>query len=320
MVKVSVVIPLYNSELYLRKCLDSLVNQTLKEFEIILIDDGSTDNSINIIKEFQNIYDNIILIEQKNSGIGRSRNKGIKKASGEYISFIDSDDYVENTFLEDMYNFCIKNNLDMCVCDYYIHNYDNTIIKKDVYDFGIKNILDDTTIIYKINHSPWNKLYKKDMIINNNIYFAQDLKYEDTPFVIKSIVCAERMGKLNKYLNHYIIRKKSETTVMDKRVFDIFKILDITNDYISDNIYINSKKYLNVEKILNYIIQQRYQKDNKLRNKFIDDAYKYLNDLFPDWKKCEYFNKNNFIRNLIEKNKLLAKIYCFIYNKIKLGS
>ena len=116
-----------------------------------------------------------------------------------------------------------KNKLDMAICDYYIHK-NNIIEEKKIYDFGIKNLKDDDSIIYKINYSPWNKIYRKDMLIKHNIIFPDKLKYEDTPFIYKALINSNKIGKLNKYLNHYIVHNNSETTIMDDRVFDILKI------------------------------------------------------------------------------------------------
>ena len=119
MVKVSVIVPVYNTEKYLRRCLDSLVNQTLDEIEIIVINDCSTDNSKEIIKEYKNKYKNIVLIDNKvNKGIGYNRNMGIKKAKGKYISFVDSDDWVNETMYDKMYKKATDDNLDLVLCNY----------------------------------------------------------------------------------------------------------------------------------------------------------------------------------------------------------
>jgi len=116
-VKVSVIVPVYNVELYLEKCLDSLVNQTLKEIEIIVVNDGSPDNSQEIIDKYAKEYKNIKAYKKKNGGLSDARNYGIKKASGEYIAFIDSDDYVRLDMYEKMYNKAKSGNFDMVVCD-----------------------------------------------------------------------------------------------------------------------------------------------------------------------------------------------------------
>ncbi len=314
MVKVSIIVPIYNSEKYLKKCLESLVRQSMQDIEIILIDDGSSDGSLKIISKYAYKFSNIVYVSKNNAGIGASRNDGIKKAHGKYIAFVDSDDYISKNFAQEMYDFCEENNLDMAICDYY--KIDELKGKKQIeriYDFKISNVQDDKDIIYKINYSPWNKLYKKELLINNKIEFPTKLKYEDTPFVMKSIMNAGKIGKYNKALNYYVFHNNSETTTMDKRVFDIFEILKLVNSYCDKNKYYESIEYLNVSKLLIYTIQQRYQKDKKLRNNFIDRAFSTLDSEFPNWKKSKYFKDRSKIKGMIEKNKTLTKIYCSIY-------
>ena len=117
MIKVSVIIPIFNVEKYLKKSLDSVVNQTLKEIEIIAIDDGSTDNSLNILKEYQNTDDRIIIFEQENKGPGEARNLALNHVKGEYVFFLDSDDWIELNTLEKLYNNAIENNCDLVLFD-----------------------------------------------------------------------------------------------------------------------------------------------------------------------------------------------------------
>lgn len=313
MKKVSFIVPIYNSSKYLVNCLDSLVNQTLNNIEIILINDGSSDDSINIIKRYSKKYSNIIYFDRKNEGIGSSRNFGIEKSSGKYIAFVDSDDYISVNFAKSMYNFCEENNLDMAVCDYYkVEDGKKTI--EEIFDFGITNIKKDRKLILNINYSPWNKLYKREMIIKNNIHFSTNLKYEDMPFIFKAIICSKKIGKHSIPLNYYMIHNNSETTVMDKRVYDIFEILKTINSYYKDDKYL---EYLNVRTIFIYTIQQRYQKSKRMRNDFIDKAFAFLNSTFPNWKSSDYFKERNKIKATIEKSKFLTKIYCNLYSLFK---
>lgn len=310
MKKVSIIVPIYNSEKYLINCLDSLVNQTLDNIEIILINDGSTDSSLDIIKRYAKKYSNIVYFDRKNEGIGVSRNFGIEKSKGKYIAFVDSDDYVSINFAKNMYDFCEENNLDVAVCDYYKVNEGNKNIE-EIFDFGITNVQKSKDLILKVNYSPWNKLYKKDMLIKNNITFPTNLKYEDMPFVFKSLISSKNIGKFNEPLNYYIIHNNSETTIMDKRVYDIFEILKMINSYYDG--HDKYLEYLNIRTIFIYTIQQRYQKNRKLRNDFINKAFIYLNETFPNWKKSYYFKERNIIKKIIEKNKILTKIYCRLY-------
>jgi len=311
--KVSVIVPIYNSEKYLKKCLDSLVNQKLKDMEFILINDGSTDNSLEIIKSYQD--SRIRYFEQENMGIGAARNRGIKEARGLYIGFLDSDDYVlDDTYLK-MYNKCIRDDLDIVICDYFSENGSKKEIK--LINFSDTTLEDSPNLLMDIPLSPWNKLYKKDLFTSDEL-FPVGLKYEDTPFVTRMFSKAKKIGKLSEPLFHYVIHSGSETTVIDKRVFDIFKICDILERDLGNNNYVRSSlDDLIIYLITKYTISMRYVRDSSLREKFLDEAFKYLNDKVPKFKKSNYFKKRNILKKIIEENKNLTKLYCNLYIMLK---
>lgn len=312
--KVSVIVPVYNTEKYLKNCIDSLLKQNFENYEIIVINDLSPGNAEEIIKSYND--KKIVYIKNKtNKGIGYNRNLGIKKAKGEYVCFIDSDDYVKENFISKMYNYSKENNLDLCVCDYVnVDEEGNKLKEFNLSDFCITNYEENNKILCEINLAPWNKLYKKDMLVKNKIEFSETLKYEDLSFVALSIKNSKKIGKINEQLNYYTIHNNSETTTRDKRVFDIFKQLDIVRDEYKSGKYLDE---LTVSVLLNYTIQQRYQIDKDTQSKFIDDAFKYLNDNNIDYKHSEYIKNRSFLKGLIEKNKFITKIYCRIYNRIK---
>lgn len=312
--KVSVIVPVYNTEKYLKNCIDSLLKQNFEDYEIIVINDLSPDNAEEIIKSYND--KKIVYIKNKtNKGIGYNRNLGIKKAKGEYVCFIDSDDYVKEDFISKMYNYSKENNLDLCVCDYVnVDEEGNKLKEFNLSDFCITNYEENNKILCEINLAPWNKLYKKDMLVKNKIEFSETLKYEDLSFVALSIKNSKKIGKINEQLNYYTIHNNSETTTRDKRVFDIFKQLDIVRNEYKSGKYLDE---LTVSVLLNYTIQQRYQIDKDTQSKFIDDAFKYLNDNNIDYKHSEYIKNRSFLKRLIEKNKFITKIYCKIYSMLK---
>lgn len=312
--KVSVIVPVYNTEKYLKNCIDSLLKQNFEDYEIIVINDLSPGNAEEIIKSYND--KKIVYIKNKtNKGIGYNRNLGIKKAKGEYVCFIDSDDYVKEDFISKMYNYSKENNLDLCVCDYVnVDEEGNKLKEFNLSDFCITNYEENNKILCEINLAPWNKLYKKDMLVKNKIEFSETLKYEDLSFVALSIKNSKKIGKINEQLNYYTIHNNSETTTRDKRVFDIFKQLDIVRNEYKSGKYLDE---LTVSVLLNYTIQQRYQIDKDTQSKFIDDAFKYLNDNNIDYKHSEYIKNRSFLKRLIEKNKFITKIYCKIYRILK---
>lgn len=308
---ISIIVPIYNAEKYLNRCIDSLINQTKKELEIILINDGSTDGSENIIKEYND--KRIKYFKNKNQGIGKTRNFGLKKATGKYIMFCDSDDYYELNMCELMYNKAKQENLDLVICDFY-KEYDNRKQEEEKQpSFSNTNLKEKPALIRTINLAPWNKIYKKELIINNDLYFEENLKYEDTPFVAKALDSAKKIGKIDKCLNHYLIHDNSETTIRDRRCFDIFKILDIIRNYYKDKDYIKEDlDKLTVRIITNYTIQQRVQEDKRVAMEFIDEAFRYLEKEVPDYKNNKYYEGRG-IKRVIEKSKNLTKAYVRMY-------
>lgn len=158
MVKVSVIVPVYNVEQHIRKCLDSLVNQTLKDIEIIVVDDGSTDSSASIIKEYEEKYNILKYYKKENGGLSDARNYGLQYATGKYIAFLDSDDYADVNLYKKMYEKAKKDDSDLVECNFYwVYNKKN---KKDIGEkySGKKQMLEKARVV------AWNKLYRKEIL------------------------------------------------------------------------------------------------------------------------------------------------------------
>ena len=311
---ISIIVPIYNSEKYLNKCIDSLINQTKKNIEIILVNDGSTDNSEEIIKEYKD--KRIKYYKNKNQGIGKTRNFGIEQATGSYIMFVDSDDYIEKNACEKMYNKAVNENLDVVLCDFY-KEYDNGNIEEiHTNSFNNSSLKENPNIITDYL-CPWAKIYDRKLIIDNNIKFVENLKYEDAPFVIKALCTAKKIGKIDECLNYYLIHDNSETTVRDKKCFDILQIIDIIRNYTSNFDYLKEKiDELTVRIITNYTIQQRQQSSQETAMDFIDKAFDYLKEEVPDYKNNKYYIGRSIVKRTIEKNRLLTKLYITIYRRV----
>ena len=313
MIEVSIIVPVYNKEKELRRCLDSLTNQTINNLEIIVIDDKSTDDSKKIIKEYYEKYPKkvIPMYNDKNEGIGFCRNKGIKKAKGEYLGFVDADDYVDFKMYEKYLEFAKNNSLEI-VTGYYIKcGMINELFKNEYFSIG--SLKENSELLLKLDYGPCNKLFKKSLIIDNNILFEEKLKYEDMPFVLKSLKNANKIGHINKAYYYYYIHSNSETTTVDKRVFDIFKIMKIINKYYSDYENLECLDALNILQITRYMVQQRYQCNHNIANSFINYGYQYLNAINKNWRKNRYYLKENFLKRIIKNNKFILKVYCFFY-------
>ena len=312
MVKVSIIVQVYNTAKYLSMCIESLINQTLKDIEIILINDGSTDESESIIKKYKD--KRIKYIFKKNEGIGKTRNLGIEKTNGEYLAFIDSDDYIEPNFCEVMYNKAIKDECDIVICDYY-KDINERLEEVKFASFKDTNLKENPEIINLINLGPCNKIYKKDLFKNQKNRFVENLKYEDAPFVCRLLLSAKKIGKIDECLAHYVIHEKSETTTRDERIFDILKITDIIVKDLEKYDYMHEAMInLAVMILTDYTIQQRYIKNKISRNKFIDMAFRYLDKLDSNWRSCNYLNEFSYLKRKVKSSKILTKLYCTIYN------
>ena len=307
--KVSVIVPIYNEEKNLKRCIESLINQTYKNLEIILINDGSTDNSKKIIDSYKD--KRIVAIHKKNTGIGDTRNTGIAKSTGDYIMFVDSDDYIELNYVEVLLKSLNENKADLAISNYYLDT-PNKTYEIDLKNLGITSIKEDEDLLCKINLSPWNKLYKKDLIINNNNKFPYKVKYEDVPFVVEAVIKASKISFVPNYLYHYVIKKSGETITRDERIFDIITICAIVEKKLNQIDYVNKTNFF--VKVLSYYLKNsRYIPNINLRNEFIDAIYIYLKRIDKDWRKCTYLKQESKIKRVIITHKSLLKIV----NKLK---
>ena len=228
-IKVSVIMPIYNADEYLRPALDSVIDQTLREIEIICVDDGSTDHSLEILKEYQQKDERLRIVTETNAGPALARNNGIRRARGEYISFLDADDFFELDMLEKMYNEAKENDLDIVISNYDIYNnckaeFSKAVVEEneDIYK-GVsvtsKNDHPDE-IFTSTNGSAWNKLYRTSFIIEKNLSFLTEVKtYEDVYFVLTSLSLAERVGKVHKVLLHHRVHSEQTRTRFFRKYF-----------------------------------------------------------------------------------------------------
>lgn len=216
-IKVSVIVPIYNSERYLRKCLESIVNQTLKEIEIILVDDGSTDNSYEIYNEYLNNDNRIIIIKQTNQKQGAARNRGIEIAKGKYIGFVDADDYIDLNFFEKLYETAERYGCDIAI---------SSLIKlcnnkqKYKWKFESEKLLISDYEKFVTGHqiknaAPYNKIYKKTFIEKNKIRFKEKVFYEDGLFTVKAIYYTNKIITVPGTSYYYL--KNPNSTVNSKQ-------------------------------------------------------------------------------------------------------
>lgn len=255
---ISVIIPVYNVEKYLPRCLESVINQTYRNIEIIVVDDGSHDNCGKICDEYALKDDRIIVIHKKNAGVSCARNDGIETAKGRYICFVDSDDYVMPDYVEKLYKALVDNDADIVTCDYY-RNAGNELMKDVSADFPFQVIENDCQFFYDKSiiefraQVPWNKIFKADIISENNVRFLSDIPLgEDSLFVIEYIEYAERACFIEEKLYVYTDSDTSVCKSSEKRSFfdntcKLIDYMDVISDRSSSEYY---KKSLQLSKMM----------------------------------------------------------------------
>jgi len=252
--KVSIIVPIYNAEKYLKKCLISLVKQYLHDIEIICIDDGSTDDSLEIITEFAKKDNRIVFLHKSNSGYGHTMNTGLSLAKGEYIGIIEPDDFAKLTMFNDLYQCAKKHDADVVKSDYYHYTKLNKLIRKAgkipfFKSNKITNIEKDPSLL-KITPSIWSAIYKKDFLVNNNIKFLETpgASYQDTSFSFKALSLAKKIALLSNAYVHY--RQDNEHSSINKtnKVFAICNEFDEITDFLNKNPEI--KKIVNSQKLI----------------------------------------------------------------------
>ena len=225
--KVSVVVPVYNVEKYLPECLNSIMQQSLKEIEIIVVDDGSTDDSLSIIEDYAKKDSRIVVISKENRGYGHSMNRGFEKAQGEYIGIVESDDCARPEMFEKLYEQASLNNADIVRSNYYTMADNGT--KFDLIDilnlahapyYGVFNPQDYQDIL-RGSPAIWTGIYKRDFITKSDITFLESAgaSYQDTGFMLKVLIAAERVVLMREAFLNYRIDNESSSVKSGAKVF-----------------------------------------------------------------------------------------------------
>ena len=311
MAKVSVIIPVYNVEKYIGKCIDSIINQTYRDIEIICVNDGSTDNSLNILRDYAQKDNRIIIISQENQGAAIARNNGLNNAKGDYICFLDSDDYVEYTFLETMYKQITLQNSDMCLCkSKYVFNdklvYCHSDIKTEILHKPIFSVQDIPDKIFQICSIPcFTKLYRTEFIKNNGLEFQNLKSSNDVFFNTSTLVLANRITYVDEYL--VISRREREGSISNSRgkhVFCILKAVSALKDLL-----VKKDLFKTVEKSfyefcqMTFLYEAQCCMDKQLQKDFMREVKEFLPKKY--WQKL--YNKYK-TRGISQILKLLFSI------------
>lgn len=297
-VKVSVIVPVYNIDGYVERCLLSLVNQSLQEIEIICIDDDSVDKSGAILDKYQAEYpEKIKVFHIENKGVSNARNVGLKAATGEYIGFVDGDDYVCCNMFEKLYNKAVQEQSDIVSSPYIVlgekksrrmHMGDMQYYGKSVYECP-ELLTSDVSFL-------WNKIFKREMLEEYSLYFEDFRIFEDMLFVDKAFLSANSISKVNEPFYYYRrVRIGSATNVFSQKLFDLFDALELLLDfYKKQNAFEKFYNQLLFIALNHSFVRHRtvvpYDENLiKLKLEFLDKSFAFLDSNFPDWKDNDYY-------------------------------
>ena len=331
--KISIIIPVYNVEKYLRECLESVLNQTFRDFEIICVDDGSIDKSLEILQEYKKKDDRFVILQQKHSGAGAARNNGIRAAQGKYIQFLDSDDYFEPDMLEEMYNHAEKFNADLTVCSSRKVDDEGNILETGSPNFPInidkvpmekvfsrKDFKEDIFSLF--TPVVWNKLIKRSLLKENNLEFPPLKIYEDIAFAHSLVICANRIAAFNKELvNYRFNRPESLASIRAKYTIDAVQSCLYLGKFLKSEGYLPEynnayqKAFINqIRAEISYCNEEEYKNFlQEFKMLMPNDWQNYKSALRKDYITPEYLKKfignkkvmlwggSLFIRQVLEK-------------------
>ena len=309
---ISVIVPVYKVEKYLSKCVESILNQSYSNLEIILVDDGYQDKYGQICEEYTSKDNRIKVIHKENGGLSDARNYGLNNSTGDYVCFVDSDDFVASDYVEKLLDACIKNNSDISACNFYYINEDGKKwVRKEkkgkIYtsEEAIKDIFSpsqDTEVM------TWNKLYKKNLFIENHIEFPKGKIHEDNFTTYKLYDKANKITLISDKLYYYLQRQNSIMSTFNKKRFDILLALEQIEKYFGKNRKFSSE--LDYNEMTTYF---------SLLNNMI--LFNYVGMEKNDIIKKIKSNKKKFLKNKYSniKRKIMIIVLClnqYIYEKV----
>lgn len=300
MIKISVIVPVYNTEKYLSKCLDSLVNQTLNEIEIIVVNDGSQDDSQKIIDEYSSKFTQIKSFQKPNGGLSDARNFGIEKAKGEFIGFVDSDDYVDFGMFESMYRKATEHQAEIVLCDLEKVNEKGEAFRALPQSPQLPekiNLKDDFTIFGEMSCFACNKIFKADLFEHHK--FKKGIHFEDIELIPQLVLNSKVLAKINQPYYKYFERQDSITRTHTEKGLDMFLAVENVAKAFFESPYKNRekewKRFFIIQAYYSYLGYVAYVKDKQLKAEMLDE----LNDQLKKYKitkkeilKYKRFNEN----------------------------
>lgn len=337
--KLSIVAAVYNLEQYLPRCLDALVNQTLQEIEILCVDDGSTDSAPQIIDEYAKKYpEKIKAFHKTNGGEFTTRNYGLERAQGEYVTFVDTDDWVEPNWAEKLYQAAKENDADLAVCGFErIDLETNQVVGKDMIGYGncVKEMSGRDDFMLFINPAPWNKIYKREKI--KDLRFLDFRGFNDMIFLASSYTKINKVAYIPEVLYHYYLRYDSQIHTVNQQDVKNFKkyLLELKALYIRNNQYEEMKYILDLLAFLHLGISVMYRAsyDKQIEmKKMMEQTIQYLDENFSSWRKNPFltfgYSRKKGIKHIafwgiskmykMKMAMLFIHLYRFIIDKLKI--
>ncbi len=314
MIKVSIIVPVYNVEAYLDKCLNSLINQTLEDIEIIVVNDGATDRSQEIIEKYAKKSPKIQAYIKENGGLSDARNYGLQYCTGEYIGYVDSDDFVELNMYELLYEAARKNHSDVVECNLF-HTYD------EGEDIEIGEIIKDKKRMLMFGRSVvWNKIYQREWLLQTKVTFHKGLIYEDIEFYLKLIPYIHQYTYIDEALIHYVQRSTSINNYSTLKTLDILSVLQTVNKYYEEQGFYEEYKeaieffYIRVLLCSSFLRMCKIR-DKKERKLALEKNWTFLNKTYPNWKNNRVLRKEKVKHKLFMRsmNVVTYRFYSWLF-------
>lgn len=315
--KISVIVPVYNVENYLEKCLNSLVNQTLQEIEILVINDGSTDNSQKIIDEFQEKFpQKIKVFTKENGGLSDARNFGIDRAIGEFLAFVDSDDYVSENMLQEMYDLAIKNQAELVICNLQKVDENGNVTQKltQIPNFSDKiNLEKNFSVFADISYFACNKIFKKELFEGKR--FQKGMHFEDIELIPQILLQCKTLAKIDAFHYQYLERTNSISKSHTERGLDIFKAVKNVEKFFENSIYSTKKEELKgfqiLEGIYTFLAYLAFVKNDEVYQKMSSELKKFIKE--RKISTLEILKYKRFGKNYLLSMPFKKQVYYFLY-------
>ena len=320
-VKISVILPAYNAEKYIAKTIESLLEQTIKDFEIICINDGSKDNTLKLLNSYAKNDKRLVIIDKKNEGVWKARFDGIKQARGKYITFIDSDDYVNNDFLEKLYKNITKNNSDIAICGFQRIDFETKKIISREMKYSEDRIIDmkkNPEEVISINTALWNKMYRAELLKGLENLKNPPRILEDMMFLAMLYLNVQKITFVDEILYNYMVIQGSAMNTLKKEEIENIQqaMLEVQEKYNRANAAKERKEILADMAFLHFGISLMLKASENESMNFKEiylNNLRYLDTNFKQWRKSKYLKLGYSLKkgSLNFKVAIVKKIYIF---------